>query len=182
METTNRRDEALSALVDGETAGAETRRMIDALLGDEALRERWDRYHLIGEVLRRGEPPLAAPDLAARVMDRIEAQTVVPVRRARRWGRPLASLALAASLAGGLAFGLQAMLGNQGGRQALQGAPTATATLAFASDGADPGHHVPLQLESYMRMHAYALGHVEQSATGGVMAYARLVSDQTVGP
>jgi sigma-E factor negative regulatory protein RseA len=46
-------DELLSAVVDDEGSAFEARRLLDEVDRDEALRERWHRYHLIGAALRR---------------------------------------------------------------------------------------------------------------------------------
>lgn len=175
MTTMNRQDEYLSALVDGETGRFETRRAIDTLLGDAPQRGLWERYHLIGDVLRQ-ESQLADAEFARRVMAEVEADDIGSGVPPRRWTRPLLGLAMAASVAGAMVIGLQSVLGpGSGGNQALQ--QTAMDTSMFAPMAAsDPGHHVPTQLESYMRMNRYLLSHVEQSDAHGLLPYARMVS------
>jgi len=89
----------LSALVDGETESHETRAMLVAMKSNPDLRDAWNEYHLIGDVLR-GEPELNG-DITSGVMQRLADEPVVlaPMpRRQTNWPRSLA--ALAASVAG----------------------------------------------------------------------------------
>lgn len=179
MTTTNRQDEHLSALLDGETERFETRRMVDALLENAELRGRWARYHLIGETLRQEQPMLADASFSARVMERIQQEGMdqpVPERQGRRWMRPVLGLAMAASVAGAMVIGLQSMLGpGDVGGHGLQQSPMEASVAPAGQAASDPGYHVPNQLESYMRMNSYLLSHVEQSGAQGVMPYARMV-------
>lgn len=57
-------DERLSALIDDELPGDETRAALDEVLAEPRARAAWGRYHLIGDALRASA---AAPaDIAAR--------------------------------------------------------------------------------------------------------------------
>lgn len=64
-------NEALSAAVDGEAEELELRRVLNAVERDPELRAKWERLHLIGEVIRggamrlgdRGVAGLAEPSL-----------------------------------------------------------------------------------------------------------------------
>lgn len=169
MSQLNRCDERLSALVDEETRPGETRRMIDALLEDDELRERWGRYHLIREVLRQEKPMLADDDFVSRVMQGVGEESLQPPP-ASRWGKPLWSLALAASVVGLMALGLQTIMSPPG--MALRGKQE-NAMLAAKGPGfnRDPGHHVPTQLESYMRLHANPLSNDGPPKPSGLLAY-----------
>ena len=60
--------QSLSAVVDGEADAFELRRVLDELDRDPELRATWDRYHLIGSVIR-GERTLKSRS-AARVLER----------------------------------------------------------------------------------------------------------------
>ncbi len=169
MSQLNRCDERISALVDEETHPGETRRMIDALLEEDELRERWERYHLIREVLRQEKPMLADTDFVSRVMQGVEEESLQSPP-ASRWGKPLWSLALAASIVGLMALGLQAIMSPPG--MALRGKQE-HAMLAVKGSGlyVDPGHHVPTQLESYMRLHANPLSNDGLPKSGRLLAY-----------
>ena len=71
-------NEALSAVIDGEAEELELRRVLNAAERDPELRAKWERLHLIGDVIRGGamrlgdrgvadlvEPPLAGVDAHA---------------------------------------------------------------------------------------------------------------------
>ncbi len=91
---TEQERERLSALVDGELARAHEVRAVDAVLGDDDERQRWDRYHLIGAALR-AEAHGAGGDLAARVRSALEIEPVAQAPRRAPVSR--ARLAIAAS-------------------------------------------------------------------------------------
>lgn len=104
--------EPLSALVDGELTPVPDS-FLKTLAEDEAMRRRWSRYHLIGEVMREGSAPSNTDDLAHRVAAALEAE---PVVLAPAMARPAATasarasgprrLALAAAVAGVAMVGL----------------------------------------------------------------------------
>jgi sigma-E factor negative regulatory protein RseA len=116
----------LSALVDGETESHEIRAVLSALKSNVDLRDAWNQYHLIGDVLR-GEAELDS-DITSSVMQRLAEEPVVLAPSALRqanWQRPLA--ALAASVAGVAVVGWLALSPSQPREQALI-AKTETAT------------------------------------------------------
>lgn len=94
--------EQLSAMLDGELdLQAVDRTVSDVLLGGDEALARYGRYRLIGDVLR-GESAVLAQDVAGRVRSRLEDEPTVMApmsRRAPRWVRPAAGLAIAASVA-----------------------------------------------------------------------------------
>lgn len=59
--------ELLSALKDGELDEQQTARLLSRLTEDGALRQRWHRYHLVGDVMRNNIPTLLKHDLAGRI-------------------------------------------------------------------------------------------------------------------
>jgi sigma-E factor negative regulatory protein RseA len=71
----------LSSLMDGELEADEARRAIRGCCGNEALKEKWQAYHLIGEAMR-GEGPCRG--LATRrIMDALEREPTVLAPRLR---------------------------------------------------------------------------------------------------
>ena len=86
----------LSAALDGETAGAETEACLAALKRDEALRQAWSDYHLIGDLMRGGSP--ARGDFMANFSAALAAEPTVLAPRRRVWPQRLA-VASFASLA-----------------------------------------------------------------------------------
>lgn len=111
-------DEKISALMDGDLSANETGEVINKLCADELLREQWQRLHLVRDVLQ-GESPTnhLGSDFSAGVMAVLENDetpvledntNVVPVDFAAKqkapkftpsWMRPVAGLAVAASVA-----------------------------------------------------------------------------------
>ncbi|MDE0037639.1 MAG: sigma-E factor negative regulatory protein [Gammaproteobacteria bacterium] len=90
-------NEALSAVVDGEAEELELRRVLNAAERDPELRAKWERLHLIGDVMRGG---------AMRLGDRGVADLVEPsmqgvdedVANGGSWGPRLAGVAAAAAV------------------------------------------------------------------------------------
>lgn len=59
--------ELLSALKDGELKEQDFARLAPQMYSDSGLRQRWDRYHLIGQAMRNNLPAVLQHDLASRV-------------------------------------------------------------------------------------------------------------------
>lgn len=102
-------DERISALVDGEVTNFEARRVAQELMQDDARRDRWSRYHLIGDAMREAQPAIPSSDFAASVMAKIAVEEMPQVDVAKvvggsvatnsRWAKPVIGLAIAASVA-----------------------------------------------------------------------------------
>jgi len=93
----------LSALQDGELAPAQVPALLDALAADTELRERWERYTLIGQAIRGEAIDPNARALADRVRNALAAEPTIlcPPRQKpapRRWTGRYTGLALAASV------------------------------------------------------------------------------------
>lgn len=100
--------EKISALLDAEATGAERREVLGALAAERDLRHVWERYHLVGAVLRNEVSMTVTPRFADRVAARIaqEATVISPRWPARSVAKGAAGLALAASVAAIAVFGL----------------------------------------------------------------------------
>lgn len=107
--------EYISALVDDETGDAAA--STDALLTDDEARGAWLRYHLIRDVMQNTHETALPADFADRIREEIAYEApltnVVPIQSASRaepvariglW-KPVAGLAVAASLIGGTFVG-----------------------------------------------------------------------------
>ncbi len=108
-------NEKISALVDHQPHPEQRQDLFDRILADDAAGKVWQRYHLIGGVLR-GEVQQTGADLSPRIRDRLEREPTVlapapgdpeampssapppPPARADAW-KSAGMLALAASLA-----------------------------------------------------------------------------------
>lgn len=73
--------ERVSALMDGQLRSQEFAHAVLAACDDADAQETWDTYHLIGDVLRAGAAAHVhtAPDFAARVQARLQAEGVAKV-------------------------------------------------------------------------------------------------------
>jgi sigma-E factor negative regulatory protein RseA len=122
----------LSALVDGELADRKALSLRDALDRDPALSTTWERYHLIGQVLRGERVSLDARGVAAAVRERLRSESAPPtaelaVARVRVWRPPFAGAALAAAAV------LLAVFAVPGLYQGPESAPLARTPLAAAA-------------------------------------------------
>ena len=98
---TGNSDERLSALLDGELEGREEQQAIDLIIGGNPVeRAQFGRYRLIGDVMR-GETALLGSGVDDRVRTALadEPTVLAPPPKARKLARPLAGLAIAASVA-----------------------------------------------------------------------------------
>ncbi len=137
-------NEQLSAYLDGEASPQETDNLIAALKRDADLRDAFSRQHWLRHALREARPVQPDAGFSARVLARLDEQpaeqqaleqthtNVVsiprgdkPARAARRWQRPTAGLAIAASVVGALV-----LVGNPL-TQVDDTAPSGEAALAF---------------------------------------------------
>ena len=101
---TEHSDEQLSALVDGELDPRQRALLFRRLERDHALQDRWSRYFLMGEAIRRDLGGDLTVDLAQRVHETIQNEPPLtpevqgrPVAKA--WPRSATGLAVAASVA-----------------------------------------------------------------------------------
>ncbi|MBF0255349.1 MAG: hypothetical protein HQL47_02585 [Gammaproteobacteria bacterium] len=205
----------LSALNDDELTDFERRRLLDELIAEDANRATLARYQLIGEAMRQDSgQPLLAPGFFSRVsaaIDKEDALSAVPPLpfehgqqaasganpvpaaglRARRssWQRPLAGLALAASVAL-VSLWLAPQLLHSPGQPtrapavaaelkapSLQAAPSAE-LLAQATSSEEPEWQtLPPEMEE--KLNRYLVDHAEFAAGKGMdrmLPYASFVS------
>ena len=109
--------EALSALVDDEASEFELRRILKASEDDLQLKQEWQRYQLIGAAIRNDLPAVSYTDLSASISAAIAADSEFDIRDesivsksagkiAALWST-LGRVAVAASVAGAVVFGVQ---------------------------------------------------------------------------
>ena len=101
--------EQISAFLDNELIAHEVERTLDRIGAQPGLRQAWDRYHLIGDVIRGEGVRLSSGGIADGVRQHIESEPTIlsapaPQRgwrkqRPGQWMRPAAGAALAASVA-----------------------------------------------------------------------------------
>lgn len=175
------RTEQLSCFMDGE-ADRNLKQVIAH--HDEETRSCWRRYHLIRDVLRDGQPLKLSSGFCDRVMQALESEPVIfcpnRISRARfasKVLKPVAGLAIAASVAAVTVFSLQTLYLSPSdapltvAATAPQPAASAPGNLAAVSGRADT------RVSEDDNLDAYLIGHMEHaSAAGaqGIMPFVRL--------
>ena len=106
--------ERLSALFDDELSEFENRRLTSELLTNAEYKLQWLRYQMIGDVMRGGPGSQVDTGFTDRVMQNIHAEEaystpVDKVNKPRSWAKPVAGLAMAASVAAVSILALQFM-------------------------------------------------------------------------
>lgn len=98
-----RRDEQLSALMDDQLEDDQLRFLLQGLKDDAEARQKWRRYHMIGEAMRGAPTRSLDADFSAAVMAQIDADTGVSqddgLGNEPAWVKRLVSFAVAASVA-----------------------------------------------------------------------------------
>lgn len=190
--------QALSALLDGELGTAQASAVLDTLERDPDLRALWERYHLIGGVLRGEGVVMAYRDVAQRCRAQIAAEPTVLApagARPRRPSRiaPFAGVALAASAAFLAVFAVPSLFeptatppagptvtqaGSPGPRAPLVETPALSRERFFLVDQSVQRWHVD-QAAVASKLDRFLVNHQEYApATGinGMLPYATLVS------
>jgi sigma-E factor negative regulatory protein RseA len=93
--------EQVSALADNELPESEHELLVRRFAAERHLCLCWERYHLIGEAMRKGLPHADTRGFADRIMLALGQQPVGPSRRARRmsFGRAAAGITVAVCVA-----------------------------------------------------------------------------------
>jgi sigma-E factor negative regulatory protein RseA len=176
-------NEQLSALVDGELPGAEKEMLLTRLARDPELKRKWRTYHMISASLRNQLPEHTDQNLAERVGGMLEQEPPIlaaTAAGASRWPRvfkPLAGLAIAASVA------VVAVLTMQQLRPSSTTDSTAIVASGPVSDPAggytrvDSGQrHAGSPTPDYLNQ--YLVNHNEYAASSGIrgmLPYVRIV-------
>lgn len=166
--------EQISALMDGELDEREAGREVVRLKAEEALRERWDEFHLISDALH-GEPLLSSRFNATFSRRLAEEPTVLAPRRRTPRARRMTTYAMsaaasvsAAALVAWVALGPTAPVADQ----------LAKGPEANVEESAGPSVQLA-NVPSDGRMNEYLLAHEgfsPSTALQGVAPYIRTVS------
>jgi sigma-E factor negative regulatory protein RseA len=175
--------EHLSSLMDGEISREASRFLVRRLGSDEELCSIWARYHVVRDCLRDHEGGFSSEDLCARVNRALQNDRAHTTRPgpASRWLRPVAGMAIAASVA------LVAVMAvNPGGAPAVEATPgLAGTTEAFTSPQGLSTSTVSSRAVSSQRMNSYLLRHYQAAGSGhgrGIVGFVPvLVTSQPVG-
>lgn len=74
---TEKRLEQLSAFMDGELDAVVSKPVVDKIMGDGELRQCWQRYHLIGDVMRNTLPGRSTSSVASRVSQSLKYEPTI---------------------------------------------------------------------------------------------------------
>ena len=177
----------LSAMVDGEVAASEIDWVLRRLSRDSDARDRWERYHLISDMIQGHAPAMLDIDFAARIRAAIEAEPLPqPVARPLpAWYKPVTGFALAASVALMALYGLK-----------LNQTDTLPPTAPFAAAApilSTPASSLPVQTVAVAqpadltsepfgtRLNSYLVNHngyASRNSMHGVLPYVRMVGYQ----
>jgi negative regulator of sigma E activity len=165
--------EQVSAFLDGELPSSETELLLKRLTRDPELRQSFGRYALIGESLRGVGGASLSASFAARVNRTIDGEPAVPVSPAAKsrplhWWKPIASMAVAAGVAGVALVALQQRAVAPGvaavPRMAIQNArldtvPKEPLSYTVPAPAAAPAMMASARLTNYVFAHSkYSVG------------------------
>ncbi|MBS0356771.1 MAG: sigma-E factor negative regulatory protein [Proteobacteria bacterium] len=172
--------EKVSALLDGALDEHATTRMFDSLKRDGALRQEWENYCLIGDLLR--DEQVLSSDFTRNVMLCLDDEPTVlaPPKREIGGGWVRHLMPIAASVMGVAAVGWVAMNLNGSGQDALQMAQAKKAPIAAVTMDQAPAK---LAANSETSEREYLFAHqamAPSAAMPGVALYVRTVSDTQV--
>jgi sigma-E factor negative regulatory protein RseA len=181
--TTEEINEQLSALVDDELRKEERGLLLRRLTQSGECRQQLGRYFLASDTLRGNLPPQGQIDLVGRVAAALEAESVSFASHRRRFLKPLAGLAVAASVSAvSLSFWTdQPQLPVTEAGPSLAGAVNQKASVAPQSV-VQPQQWERLHPDVQRRMNGYLVNHSEFSAghpIGGMLNYVRLAGQQS---
>ncbi len=184
---TDKLNEQVSALLDNELSDSELASVLTELNHKHDLRQTWDRYHLIGDVMR-GEPvQLGSTEISDRVRHLVDSEPAIISRpqhgtkgdKKPLWTRPLAGAALAASVATVAVISAPGFLGLDEPAQPQLTASNINTTTPVRRQNISGTRWKNLtepSLES--RLNGYLVDHSEHASPGtgmGVMPYATFV-------
>jgi len=185
--------ESLSALMDDEANELEIERVLSRIAGDPELRQAWVRYNMVRGVTAGQHPARLDLDVSVRVREALGGEVHGTAGLRHRWLRPLASMAVAASVAATVVLGGQQLAQLEASGQDSQAIASSVspvgmvnslgATSVQASYGTQsvpvlqPATRTAYQELARQRLHKYTQAHAEQAALNspsGLVPFARV--------
>jgi sigma-E factor negative regulatory protein RseA len=133
--------ESVSALVDGEADELELRRLLAS--DDEVVRTAWRDFHVVRDSISGVDMRFAQFDISQRVQAALADEIISAPSLTARWWRPVASFAVAASVATVVAVGARHFNSDIGG-EAIAQTPTVSPVVA-SSMAAGRVYPAPMQ-------------------------------------
>ncbi len=144
----------ISSLMDGELEPDQAERAIRSCCTSREAQQKWQEYHLIGEVLRGGVPHPTRT--AERVHDALAKEPAM-IARPRRAHETLAGRVALAAAASVATVGVVGWIGSQGGSPAAPAAPVAARTPAAPAiqpvANTTPAPASAVEVQQYMAAH-----------------------------
>jgi sigma-E factor negative regulatory protein RseA len=178
----------LSAMVDDELELPELDLALRRLNRDRELQARWERYHLISDVMQSHLPDALDRDFAARIRQAIEAEPLPrPIAKPLpAWYKPVTGFGLAASVVLVALLGLKLTQTNPAlpPEAQIAAAPAAPITplppatarvVALNSQTDDASQPVEARLSAYLVNHN---GYASMNSMHGMLPYVRMVGHQ----
>lgn len=184
--------ESVSALMDGEADELELRRLLAS--DDGVVRTAWRDFHLTRDSMHGVDMQFAHIDISQRVQVALADELAAAPARNIRWWRPVASFAVAASVATVVAVGARHFSSDVDGGSAIAQASTPAtsgrvfvapvqqsvgnvAVSATINDSAVPQNSLDPDQLAQQRLQQYLLEHSERAALNngqGVITFARV--------
>lgn len=165
--------EHLSTLMDGELSRETSIFMTRRLSSNEALSEKWERYHLIRDCIRQPGSKQLITGLRARVKVSLDTEAAprASAWNTSRWFKPVSGLAIAASVA------LMAIMVTAPPQGVEEGADPTPANQPFVSPNTLPMAPVSqaVSYDSDERLNVYLLRHNQMARTAGRQGFVSFV-------
>jgi len=166
-------EEQLSALVDDQLPAHEQELLVARLTRDKGLIGCWGRYHLISDALRQQLPGRHLVDISGRVCQALQAESALSVKSRQlnnNWLKPLAGLAIAASVAVVAILGVQNLHLSGDSPAVVASAGNVPAVIAKEDQivrvrGIRWNRSAPQVAD---RLNRYLVDHSEYAASGGM--------------
>jgi len=169
----------------------------DEILNDEHLSTTWDRYHLIGDVLRNDIPDILQLDLSSEIANAIADEPTILAPKANNifvlklkakvveFAKPFGQLAIAASAAGLMVLGVQSNVAQNNETilpsQIVQTIPMAGIAEPVSLNFQQPDIASQKQafIEQQRRFHALLSDHKQQIKLGSLAANLNETNNQS---
>lgn len=175
--------ENLSSFMDGEVEKSAGSFLVRRLASDSSLRATWDRYHMIRDCLRQQDTQLVRTDLCSRVRLAIELedQQQPVASRHLAWFKPIAGIAIAASVAMVAVFtvgpGQQDVVPalTSGPVMAAQSEPFVSPNIGAIVPASEPVNLAGDRAREEDKAKAYLLRHYQLTGDGSGQGFVALV-------